>query len=63
MLKSTKNIWILVAKLFTLYTGPSQGSYAISWLEYRQKNMFDAKTSALLNIQYRTSVHCTTVPM
>ena len=31
-----QNIRILVAKLFTIYTGTISGSYAISWLEYRQ---------------------------
>ena len=42
-----QNIWILVAKLFTIFTRTISESYAISWLECRQTNMFDAKTVVL----------------
>ena len=38
---------VLVAKLFTIVTRTCSGSYAISWLECRQTNMFDAKTVIL----------------
>ena len=38
---------VLVAKLFTIFTRTCSGSYAISWLECRQTNMFDAKTVIL----------------
>ena len=38
---------VLVAKLFTVFTRTCSGSYAISWLECRQTNMFDAKTVIL----------------
>ena len=38
---------VLVAKLFTIFTRTYSGSYAISWLECRQTNMFDAKTVIL----------------
>ena len=38
---------VLVAKLFIIYTRTCSGSYAISWLECRQTNMFDAKTVIL----------------
>ena len=40
-------MWILVAKLFTIFTRTISGPYAISWLECRQTNMFDAKTLVL----------------
>ena len=39
-----QNIRILVSKLFTIFTRVISGSYAVSWLECRQTNMFDAKT-------------------
>ena len=42
-----QNIWILVAKLFIIFTRTISGSYAISWLECRQTNIFDAKTVVL----------------
>ena len=54
---------VLVAKLFIIYTRTCSGSYAISWLECRQTNMFDAKTVILYwtsNIVI-TNVHSTTV--
>ena len=38
---------VLVAKLFIIFTRTCSGSYAISWLECRQTNMFDAKTVIL----------------
>ena len=41
---------VLVAKLFTqfiIFTRTNSGPYAISWLERRQPNMFDAKTVIL----------------
>ena len=38
---------VLVAKLFTIFTRTCSRSYAISWLECRQTNMFDAKTVIL----------------
>ena len=41
-----QKLHVLVAKLFTIYKDCS-GSYAISWLECRQTNMFDAKTVIL----------------
>ena len=61
-----QNIWILVAKLFTQFIiyRTISGPYAISWLECRQTNMFDAKTVVLYWMSNNiTNVHCTTVPM
>ena len=60
---STKNCMYLVAKLFTIFTRTCSGSYAISWLECRQTNMFDAKTVILYWTSNITNVHSTTVPM
>ena len=42
-----QKLHVLVAKLFTIFTRTCSGSYAISWLECRQTNMFDAKTVIL----------------
>ena len=42
-----QRLHVLVAKLFTIFTRTCSGSYAISWLECRQTNMFDAKTVIL----------------
>ena len=42
-----QNPHVMVAKLFTIFTRTCSGSYAISWLECRQTNMFDAKTVIL----------------
>ena len=42
-----QKLHVLVAKLFTIFTRTYSGSYAISWLECRQANVFDAKTVIL----------------
>ena len=55
---------VLVAKLlmrFIIFTRTTSGPYAISWLECRQTNMFDAKTVILYWTSNITNVHSTTV--
>ena len=51
---------VLVAKLFTIFTRTCSGSYAISWLECRQTNVWCQNCNTLLNVQYN-KVHSTTV--
>ena len=58
-----QKLHVLVTKLFTRFIihRTISGPYAISWLECRRTNMFDAKTVILYRTSNITNVHSTTV--
>ena len=56
-----QNMQIFITKLFTIYTGPSQG-LTLLVVKNTDKYVWCQNCSTLLNIQCN-NVHCTTVPM